>query len=104
MGYDLISTGNDASQDGDEGGFLDGVKDTLGDVKDSAIDKINDLVGDSVGEVATALGISEWYSIHVMSLCEGDFEPNGTASSLSLNISKCTNSPPTGTSSISYRT
>lgn len=94
LGHDLIdsSSSDDSSDDDDDGGFLSDVGDTLGDIKDSVVDEINDLVGDAVDDIANAIGISDWYSLHVMDACEGNYKPNATASSTSLNITNCTSS------------
>lgn len=95
IGQDLISSDSGSNEEEeDDGGFLDDIKDTFDDVKDSVIDEVNDLVGGAVDDVANALGISDWYSIHVMDACEGQFEPNATADGTSLNVTDCTNSKP----------
>ena len=92
IGQDLFSKDSDKEEEDDDGhgGWLGNIKDKFDDVKDSAKDELNDLVGDAADDVANALGISDWYSIHVMNACEGDFKPNATASSTSLNITNCT--------------
>jgi len=95
IGQDLISSDSASENEDDgDGGFLDDIQDTIGDVKDSVVDEVNDLVGGAVDDVANALGISDWYSIHVMDACEGQYKPNATADSTSLNITDCTNSKP----------
>ena len=90
MGQDLLSKGGDGKKDDkrdddddDNGGGLSKFLDKAGEVG-------NDLVGGAVDDVADALGISDWYSIHVMNACEGNFESNSNASSTSLNTTSCT--------------
>lgn len=89
------------TQDSDDsdGGFFDDIKDDVkdkfDDVKDDAQDKINDISNDIADRLADELGISDWYSIHIMSACEGEFEPNATDSSPSLNVTNCSESTPT---------
>ncbi|CAK7220207.1 hypothetical protein SBRCBS47491_004110 [Sporothrix bragantina] len=41
-------------------------------------------------DMAEVLGISEFYSLHVMNVCEGTFAPNVTAVGAWLNVSSCT--------------
>ncbi|KAL6860196.1 hypothetical protein ACO1O0_004222 [Amphichorda felina] len=90
MGHDLLSKGGDDKKedkrdddDDDNGEWFSKLLDNVGEVG-------NDLVGDAVDDVADALGISDWYSIHVMNACEGNFKSNGNASSSSLNTTNCT--------------
>ena len=56
--------------DGD-GGFLD-------NLINDAQDDLNDLINDATTDIASALNISDFYSVHVMDYCEGMFEPNST--------------------------
>ncbi|KAH8895217.1 hypothetical protein GQ53DRAFT_641962 [Thozetella sp. PMI_491] len=51
----------------------------LGDVEDNVAD-----------ELAKALGIKQFYSLHTMNACEGYFAPNATANGASLNVTSCT--------------
>ncbi|CAG9937218.1 unnamed protein product [Clonostachys rosea f. rosea IK726] len=90
IGYDVIKSSSSNNSSNDDGGFLDSLKDKWNDVKQDVTEKINDVVGDVAGDVAESIGISEWYSIHVMGACEGDYSPNSTVSSASLNITNCT--------------
>ncbi|ERS99790.1 hypothetical protein HMPREF1624_03155 [Sporothrix schenckii ATCC 58251] len=41
-------------------------------------------------DMAAVLGVSEFYSLHVMNVCEGTFAPNATADSAWRNVSSCT--------------
>lgn len=95
VGQRLISKDSDNKDDkddddDDDDGIFDSLKDKFDDVKDSVVDEVDDLVGDAVDGVANAIGISDWYSIHIMDTCEGNFKPNATAPSPSLNITNCT--------------
>ncbi|KAJ4414101.1 hypothetical protein N0V82_008132 [Gnomoniopsis sp. IMI 355080] len=48
-------------------------------------------VGSSVADdLATQLGISEFYSIHAMDFCQGDFSPTATTAGASHNVTSCT--------------
>lgn len=47
--------------------------------------------GDSAADgMSAVLGISEFYSLHVMNVCEGTFAPNATATGAWRNVSSCT--------------
>lgn len=95
IGYDVIKSSSDDSSNKDKDedkGFLDSIKDKWDDTKDDIKGKLNDAIGDAAGDVADKIGISEWYSLHVMGACEGDYTPNSTVSGASLNITNCTNS------------
>ncbi|CAK7215800.1 hypothetical protein SCUCBS95973_002600 [Sporothrix curviconia] len=41
-------------------------------------------------DMAEVLGISEFYSLHVMNVCEGTYAPNATAADAWRNVSSCT--------------
>jgi len=96
---------DDGDDDDDEGIFgkikgkfddaKDDAKDKIDELKDDAKDKINDIANGVAGDLAEALGISDWYSVHIQAACEGKYEPNATEPSPSLNITNCTTSSPT---------
>uniref|UniRef100_A0A0B7KGA8 SUR7 protein n=1 Tax=Bionectria ochroleuca TaxID=29856 RepID=A0A0B7KGA8_BIOOC len=92
IGYDLIKASDTDGKNNDSGGFLDIIKDLWDDAKHAIIDKLNDLIGGAVDEVADKLGISDWYSVHVMNGCEGSFQPNGTVKSASFQTTNCSDS------------
>lgn len=96
IGYDILSSGSDGEEESqeedDDSSFWDTIEETWDDAKESVIDEINDIVGDIAGDIAETLGISEWYSLHVMDACEGNYSPNSTAEGASLNITECTGS------------
>jgi hypothetical protein len=52
---------------------------------------INGIIGDVADKLAKELGIKQWYSLHLMDLCEGTFTPNATEKGASLNVSTCSN-------------
>jgi len=54
-------------------------------------DDLNDIVGDVADKLAGELGISQWYSIHLMDMCEGMYKPNATEKGAHKNITHCTN-------------
>jgi len=52
---------------------------------------LNDIVGDVADKLAGELGISQWYSIHLMDMCEGMYNPNATEKGAHKNVTHCTN-------------
>ncbi|KAH6607680.1 hypothetical protein Trco_003993 [Trichoderma cornu-damae] len=78
------------SDDGDDGSILDRVKDKVHDLGDGVKGKIGHVIGDVAGE----LGISDWYSIHIMNACQGGFGPNATTTHFKLDVTNCTLSSP----------
>lgn len=51
----------------------------------------NEVVGDVADKLAAELGIHQFYSLHLMDLCEGSYKPNATAKHASKNVTKCSN-------------
>ncbi len=54
------------------GGILGGLTAKLDSIKDGAGDKANSLLENTIEKAVEALDIPNWYSMHVMSTCEGD--------------------------------
>jgi hypothetical protein len=44
-----------------------------------------------IEEAVNILGISEWYSLHVMTTCEGMYQSNHEARDAALNVTECSN-------------
>lgn len=105
IGQNMIDLDDDeedsaGSQDSDDdGSFLgdikDDVKGKLDDLKGDLEDTANDISNDIADRLADELGVSDWYSVHIMSGCKGQFEPNATDASPSLNVTDCTEGTPT---------
>lgn len=49
------------------------------------------IIGDVANKLAKELGIKQWYSLHLMDLCEGTFTPNATDNHAQLNVTSCSN-------------
>ncbi|RYP55855.1 hypothetical protein DL771_012322 [Monosporascus sp. 5C6A] len=71
-------------------GFIDDVGDRADDLRDQVTDKIGDALDSAADRLADALGISEWYSFHIMNACEGNFAPNATEVGAWYNTTNCT--------------
>lgn len=89
-----IDSGASTSDNEDDDGIFGAVKGKWNDVKNDIKGKINDVTGDIADELADTIGISEWYSIHVMATCDGQYKPNATSPGAGYNVTNCTNSAP----------
>lgn len=58
-------------------------------IKDDVEDTLNDIGNRVADRLADRLGISEFYSLHALTICEGDFKPNATASGADRNVTEC---------------
>ena len=61
----------------------------MGDIENA----INEAGNDVADLLAKELGISEWYSVHVLTACQGDYQPNATAPDAGYNTTNCTGGP-----------
>ncbi|CAN8099917.1 unnamed protein product [Discula destructiva] len=61
-----------------------------GSVKSAAASILADVGGDVADRLADELGISQFYTIHIMDLCQGDYAPNATANGAWMNLTDCT--------------
>ncbi|KAF9870341.1 SUR7 protein [Colletotrichum karsti] len=89
LGQNVLNIGSD-QPDNDDNPF-DRI---VGIVRNKTNDIINDIGNDVADRLAEELGISHWYSLHLMDVCQGDFAPNVTAPSTWLNVSGCTQPKP----------
>jgi hypothetical protein len=108
LGYNLVdnvfnfgggddNNNNNSSDNNDDGGSLldnivNGAKDVVDGVTDKVEDWANDIGNEIADRLAEELGVSEWYSVHVMTACQGDFTPNATAPDAGYNTTNCTGS------------
>lgn len=60
-----------------------------GSVESKAASILNDIGNDIADKLADELGIEQFYSVHVMDLCQGEFEPNATSPHATMNITEC---------------
>ena len=91
VGHDIFSSDNNNNKDDDddEKSLFDKAKDKA---KDKVKDKLGDVTADIADGVADKIGIADWYSLHILDACWGQFRPNATAPSPGLNITNCTQS------------
>lgn len=84
----------------DLGGFLgrscSSATAAVGSLQSEIADSVNDIGNDIANQLATKLGIHEFYSLHTLTICEGDFTPNATAPRAGRNVTSCTTGFPNG--------
>lgn len=61
----------------------------IDDVKDDVEDTLNDIGNRVADHLADRLGIAEFYSLHALTICEGEFKPNATARGADRNVTEC---------------
>lgn len=88
IGHNLFD--KDSKKDDGKRGLIGDAKTWVDGKKGDAKDKLNDITGDIADKLAAKLGISQWYSLHIMDSCKGNFAPNATQLGAGLNITNCT--------------
>lgn len=90
------STGDGCGLPGALGKLCGSATSEVASVASKAAKTLGDIEDDIADELASKLGIHEFYSLHVMDACEGYFSPNTTAKGAKLNVTKCTEPLKTG--------
>ncbi|OTB15630.1 hypothetical protein K445DRAFT_111325 [Daldinia sp. EC12] len=94
FGHDLVPTPSSSSSQPtatDDGRFgWDDIEDGLNDIECQITDELNDIANDIADQFSHELGISQWYSVHVMTACEGNFAPSATSPDAWYNTTNCT--------------
>ncbi|KAI4865118.1 hypothetical protein F4820DRAFT_308555 [Hypoxylon rubiginosum] len=98
FGHDLIptptSSGSQPTATDGDSSIWDQIEDGLDDLGDDITDELNDIANDVADRLSAELGISQWYSLHVMTACEGNFAPNATSPGAWYNTTNCTAQSP----------
>ncbi|KAI0203756.1 actin cortical patch SUR7/pH-response regulator pali [Astrocystis sublimbata] len=92
FGHDLVPTKTDSDPKPSEtgkGGFLDNIIDGAQDLGEDITDGINNITDGLADDLIKDLGISQWYSLHIMTACEGMFAPDASNPG-SYNLTNCT--------------
>ena len=101
IGQNIFNTTDDDSGS-DDHGLLGDIANAWDDIKDKLKDELNHLENELADDLAKALGVSEWYSVHVLDVCRGYYKPNATAPNAGLNVTNCTNATPHSEFSVSF--
>lgn len=79
---------------GDVGSAVGGVATAAGAAATEAVgkglDALQDIQNDIADELAKKLGIKEFYSFHLVDLCQGDFSPKPTDPEATFDVENCT--------------
>ncbi|KAL2024513.1 hypothetical protein VTK56DRAFT_7556 [Thermocarpiscus australiensis] len=60
------------------------------EVADDAVQGLADAVNKALGSVAKAIGIKEYYSLHIGALCDGVYDPKFSDKNAKPNVQECT--------------
>lgn len=100
LGHNLFDSNGGGGGGANSGGLLGGLTGLIpGGIRDGVEDLLNGVAGGVTDRLAASLGISQWYSLHVLESCEGNFAPSASDPKASLNVTECTSTPPGGASS-----
>ncbi|KAE8450488.1 hypothetical protein EG329_006218 [Mollisiaceae sp. DMI_Dod_QoI] len=92
LGHDLIPTATTSSSSTPTstsiGSFISNLAHNVTNTIEGDLDNI---IGDVADKLAKELGIKQWYSLHLMDMCEGTYTPNATEKGAKLNVSTCSN-------------
>ncbi|KAH8884739.1 hypothetical protein GQ53DRAFT_376505 [Thozetella sp. PMI_491] len=102
LGKNLVPTAASSDQPSTATGCISGINlgpldkgcsavaSAAGSLETAALDKLHDIENDIADKLADSLGIREFYSLHVLDICEGTFSPNVTAVGATANVTSCT--------------
>ncbi len=85
------SSSSSSSPTGFFGSLIHNATTELGDLASTLEGALDDELNDLADKLAKELGIDEWYSLHLMDMCEGNYAPNATNKNAKLNVTSCTN-------------
>ncbi|TGJ84494.1 hypothetical protein E0Z10_g4289 [Xylaria hypoxylon] len=97
FGQNLVATPTSSDTKPSEttgGSLFDQLADDARGLGQDITDGINNITNEIAGNVIEELGISEWYSLHIMTICEGMFSPNASAPGAWFNMTNCTAQQP----------
>ncbi|KAI1130560.1 actin cortical patch SUR7/pH-response regulator pali [Nemania abortiva] len=94
FGQDLVASATSSStpkaSPTSGGSFFDQISDAGHDLGSEISGEINNITNGIADDIIKELGISEWYSLHILTGCEGMFAPNASSPSSWYNLTNCT--------------
>ncbi|KAI1190040.1 actin cortical patch SUR7/pH-response regulator pali [Nemania serpens] len=91
FGQDLVPSPTKSSpKPSKTGSLFDQIVDDAHGLGQDITDGINNVTNGIADQITEDLGISQWYSLHVMTICEGMFAPNASSPSAWYNLTNCT--------------
>ncbi|KAI0404316.1 actin cortical patch SUR7/pH-response regulator pali [Xylaria palmicola] len=94
FGHDLVATPTKSAPKPTATGLLDQIADDARGIGQDIADGINNVTDGIADQAIEKLGISEWYSLHIMTTCEGMFSPNASQPGAWFNLTNCTAQQP----------
>jgi hypothetical protein len=94
LGHDLIPTttsSSGSSPTSTSSGIGSSFSNLAHNVTDTIEGDLDGIINDVADKLAKELGIKQWYSLHLMDLCEGTYTPNATEKGANLNVTECSN-------------
>ncbi|KAI8623443.1 actin cortical patch SUR7/pH-response regulator pali [Xylariaceae sp. FL1651] len=100
LGQNLIPTPTSGGSDpsptscgplrGALGNFCAGATAAVGSAVSSGLAELSSIEDEIADKLAKEIGVQQWYSLHVMDVCQGNFAPNATTSGAEYNVTSCT--------------
>ncbi|KAJ2998286.1 hypothetical protein NUW58_g374 [Xylaria curta] len=93
FGHDLVAspTKSDPKPSSTSGSSLfDEIADGARGLGQDISDGVNNITDGIADKVIEELGISQWYSLHILTFCEGMFAPNASDPDAWFNLTSCT--------------
>lgn len=89
---------NEDEEDDDDDSLFDRIGDKIGDKiddgKDKVKDKFDEIGNDLADGLSDKLNISGWYSLHVLTYCEGEWENTTENRERRMEVTKCSEPSP----------
>jgi hypothetical protein len=85
------------------GDALETACNTGADIAEKAVQLTSDIVDKVLGSVAKAIGVKEYYSLHIGTLCEGYYDPIWSDTKAKPNVEKCSKKFYTGKTDLSKK-
>ncbi|KAH8585634.1 actin cortical patch SUR7/pH-response regulator pali [Bisporella sp. PMI_857] len=60
------------------------------EISNKVEEQLNEIVDDLADALAKELGTHQWYSLHLMNMCKGNYLPNATTKHSRKNVTHCT--------------
>lgn len=90
----------DEDEDDEDDSLFDRIGDKIGDKidkgKDKAKDKFDEIGNDLADGLSNKMNLSGWYSLHVLTYCEGEWENATGNGEPGMEVTKCSEPNPSG--------
>ncbi len=62
----------------------------VGSAVSSGLVQLSNIEDDVANKLAKEIGVQQWYSLHAIDVCQGNFMPNATTPKATYNVTSCT--------------